>query len=391
MLDLGKVSQQIAHMAVEDQLVWEDLSKRLDTALGQLQLESGRFSAFVEKLTASKTSWLLAGMQESPEHTSPLPASPTPITVVATDGSQIAPSHHEVVAVFLVNIASVVLPYGTGERAELSSTPTLFYRDHELYVDYGGQRVQVTGEILGMRRTIMEFQCLTQKAATIKRQGHPACGLADGSLILWQLEGKPLDYQEPTLAQYLACLETARLERIPVAGYISRPRSRDLINALRVGLCPEVAPNCDRCPYRELPQLPCAEIEGLSDRRLFEKVLQPGERTLVFDSASRILEFYGAHRIGFFYLHVGTEVVRIEIPQWVAADRDLLDLVHTVAYTQAQKGSGYPIALAEAHQQAVVRGAEREMFYEMVTTVMVRRGMRAAMSPKNMRKRRMTV
>jgi hypothetical protein len=31
------------------------------------------------------------------------------------------------------------------------------------------------------------------------------------------------------------------------------------------------------------------------------------------------------------------------------------------------------------------------MFYEMVTTVLVRRGMRAAMSPKNMRKRRMTV
>ncbi|MDH3599901.1 MAG: DNA double-strand break repair nuclease NurA, partial [Candidatus Tectomicrobia bacterium] len=120
-------------------------------------------------------------------------------------------------------------------------------------------------------------------------------------------------------------------------------------------------------------------------------LLQPGERTQVFQSESRILESYGVHRIGFFYLHVGTEVVRIEIPHWVASDPELLNQIHAVAYTQADKGDGYPIALAEAHQQAVVRGSERNMFYEMVTTVLVRRGMRASMSPKNMRKRRMTV
>jgi hypothetical protein len=391
MLNLVKVSQQIAHMAVEDQLVWEDLSQRLAVALKQLRLESGRLEAFMHKLATSKTSWLLAGIGESPESIYALPATPPAVTVISTDGSQIVPSHHEVAAAFLVNIASVVLPYGTGERAELLSVPTLFFRDDDLYIDYGGQRVQVTGEILGMRRTIMEFQYLMQKANEAKRDGHPVCGMADGSLILWQLEGKPQDYQQPTLSQYLACLESARLRGVPVMGYISRPRSRDLINALRVGLCPEVAPNCDRCPYKMLPQLPCAEIEGLSDRRLFERLLQDGERSPVFDSGSRILEAYGAHRIGFFYLHVGSEVARIEIPQWVAAQSDWLDLVHAVAYTQAQKGGGYPIALAEAHQQAVVRGSERDMFYEMVTTVLVRRGMRAAMSPKNLRKRRMTV
>jgi hypothetical protein len=97
------------------------------------------------------------------------------------------------------------------------------------------------------------------------------------------------------------------------------------------------------------------------------------------------------HRIVFFYLHVGTEIVRVEVPQWVAASPTLLDLVHAVAYDQAQKGMGYPIALAEAHQHAVVRGAERDLFYEMVTTVLLRRGMRATISPKNLGKRRMTV
>ena len=391
MLDLAKVSQQVAYMASEDQLVWEDLSKRLDVAMDRMGTESDRFAEFAHKLMASKTSWLLAGMSEAPNQTYPLPPAPEAVTVVATDGSQIAPSHHEVASAFLVNVSSVVLPYGTGERAELSSSPTLFFRDEDLYLNYGGQRVQVTGEILGMRRSIMELERLIEKATHAKREGHPVCGLSDGSLIVWQLQGKPDDYQQPTLTQFLNGLESARQAGIPIAGYISRPRSRDLVNALRVGLCPETVPNCDRCPYRNDPQLPCAEIEGLSDQRLFQRLLEPGERSQVFRSSSQILESYGVHRVGFFYLNVGTEVVRIEIPQWVETDPNLLDLVHAVAYTQAEKGSGYPISLAEAHQQAVVRGTERDMFYEMVTTVLVRRGMQAAISPKNMRKRRMTV
>ncbi|MBM3223598.1 MAG: DNA double-strand break repair nuclease NurA [Candidatus Tectomicrobia bacterium] len=391
MLDLAKVSQQISRMAAEQQLVAEDGLKRLDKALGQLALESGRLPAFIRKLQASKTSWLVAGIRESLEKTYRLPPRPLAITVVATDGSQIAPSHHEVIPAFLLNISTVVLHYGTGERAELTSTPTLFYRDDDLYTDYGGQRVHVTGDLLGMRRTLMECQALLRQATRAQATGHRTCALSDGSLILWQLEGKPQDYKQTSLECYLGSLEQARQQQIPVAGYISRPRSRDVLNALRVGLCPETVAYCDRCPYMDLPRLPCAEIEGLSDRRLFENLLQPGERTAVFDSHSRILDDYGVHRIVFFYLHVGTEVVRIEVPQWVATSATLLNLVHAVAYDQAQKGMGYPVALAEAHQHAVVRGAERDLFYEMVTAVLLRRGVRATISPKNLGKRRMTV
>ena len=177
MLDLGKVSQQISRMAVEQQLVAEDRLKRLDKALGQLGLESGRLPAFMRKLQASKTSWLLAGIRESLENTYGLPPRPLAITIIATDGSQIAPSHHEVIPAFLLNISAVVLHYGTGERAELSSTPSLFYRDEDLYTDYGGQRVQVNGDLLGMRRTLMECQTLLRQATRAQESGHRACAL----------------------------------------------------------------------------------------------------------------------------------------------------------------------------------------------------------------------
>ena len=51
-----------------------------------------------------------------------------------------------------------------------------------------------------MRRTIMEFQSLLQQASAAQNSGHRTCALSDGSLILWQLEGKPADYQQPILA-----------------------------------------------------------------------------------------------------------------------------------------------------------------------------------------------
>jgi len=390
MLDLAEVNQQITKMAAEDHLAADDMAERLALAVERLHLESARWQAFVDKLSMSKTSWLVAAIHEPLNRTYGLPPRPEAVTVVAADGSQIMPSHHEVVPAFLLNIATVVLNYGNGGGAAFTSTPSLFYRDEDLYLDYGGERVQVSGDLLGMRRTLMEFGSLVDQAVAARSDG-AVCALSDGSLILWQLEGRPPDYQEATLTDYLACLDQGRQQGIPIIGYISRPRSRDVVNALRVGLCPEDAPNYDRCPYERDERPPCAQIEGLTDRRLFAKLLKAGERSQVFGSASRILNRYGAHRIGFFYLHVGSEIVRVELPQWVGTDAALLDLVHAVAYDQARKGMGYPVALAEAHQQAVVRGAERDLFYDMVTAVFRQRGAAMAVSPKNLRKRRMTV
>ena len=391
MLDLVEVNQQIAKMATESHLVADDMAERLALAVERLHLESARWQAFVDKIAMSKTSWLVAAIREPLNRTYGLPPRAGTVTVVAADGSQIMPSHHEVVPAFLLNIATVVLNYGNGGGAAFTSTPSLFYRDEDLYLDYGGERVQVTGDLLGMRRTLMEFGSLLDQAIAARDGGNAVCALSDGSLILWQLVERPPDYQESMLTGFLTCLERGNRQGIPVAGYISRPRSRDVVNALRIGLCPEDAPNYDRCPYERDERPPCAQIEGLTDRRLFAKLLKEGERTQVFGSSSRILDKYGAHRVGFFYLHVGSEVVRIELPQWVSTSPGLLDMVHAVAYDQAQKGMGYPVALAEAHQQAVVRGAERDLFYEMVTAVFRQRGAPMAVSPKNLRKRRMTV
>jgi NurA-like 5'-3' nuclease len=133
--------------------------------------------------------------------------------------------------------------------------------------------------------------------------------------------------------------------------------------------------------------LPCAVIEGVTDAMLFGQVLAPGERSAVFRSASQVLGEYGAHAVHFFYVHVGSEIARVEAPEWVVESPDLLERVHAVVVDQAEKGGGYPLALIEAHEKAVVRSAEREAFFRLLEEMLVRKGLPGAISSKGWSKR----
>ena len=277
------------------------------------------------------------------------------------------------------------------------SQPTLFYREEDLYPMWGGRRGFVDAEIVSARRGQMELEALADLAQEARNGGKTAVALSDGTLILWTLEGKPSDFREAVLGDELALFKRFREQGIPLAGYISHPGSTDVVNTLRVGLCPLDAPDCDRCPFPPdgddllSAGLPCAAIDGVTDRILFDRVLKPGERSGVFGSSSRILNDYGAHRILFFYVNVGVEIARAEVPAWVAEDEELLGLVHACVVDQAEKGDGYPIALAEAHERAVVRGTDRELFYKLLEDTFVMHDIKAQVSRKSFRKRGIAV
>jgi hypothetical protein len=357
----------------------------------------------------SRTSWLVARLSGPPDAAYPTPERPKRLTVIATDGSQIFPDRHEVSSCYLLNVGYVVIHYGTGERPTLASRPFLYYKEEDLYEEWEGRRTMVTRESVGMRRGALEFAYLADLAVQAKGEGRSVVGLSDGTLILWSLEGRPPDFRAAMLKAYLSAFERMRQARVPVAGYISSPGSADVVNALRVGLCPEEPTNCDRCPWkadlrerlieigREMEAsapsggLPCSPIEGVTDDILFARALRPGERSGVFRSQSKVLSDYGPHRISFFYLHTGSEISRVEIPQWVAEDADLLDLIHACVVDQAEKGKGYPIVLSEAHEKAVVRGADRDLFYKFLRDTFVQNDIRAEISLKSLKKLAATV
>ena len=55
---------------------------------------------------------------------------------------------------------------------------------------------------------------------------------------------------------------------------------------------------------------------------------------------------------------------------------------------QVQKGYGYPVALAEAHNQAVVRGGDRASFFGLLEQQLIKAGLRnVGTSYKEARKR----
>jgi hypothetical protein len=58
-----------------------------------------------------------------------------------------------------------------------------------------------------------------------------------------------------------------------------------------------------------------------------------------------------------------------------------------IIINQAQKGRGYPVCLAEAHEQAVVKGPDREFFYHMIQKIGYDYKQRINISQKSLKKR----
>jgi hypothetical protein len=193
---------------------------------------------------------------------------------------------------------------------------------------------------------------------------------------------------ERILPPILAAWERLRLAGIPLVSYLSAPRSGEATNFLRLKTCPQLTPDCKtHCPG-QADAAPCNRLKPLRDAVLWSALLAAGERGPLWRSNARILDDYGRHRVYFCYLHVGLEVARVEMPEWVARDPAQLDRALSLVLSQVQKGYGYPIALAEAHNQAVVRGSDRARFFSLLEREMVKAGLRhIGTSYKEARKR----
>ena len=90
-------------------------------------------------------------------------------------------------------------------------------------------------------------------------------------------------------------------------------------------------------------------------------------------------------------LNTGEEVARVEVPEWTARDKKLVELVHAVLVDQVEKGFGYPAVLARADDRAVISLSDRTVLDTLVRQEMARRGFLARPSAKLHRKQVRTV
>ena len=395
-LDLTKVAAQVGSMVARLKASGEDREKRLQNALNILQDKSLDLERLSKKIEASQTTWLVAGLVDGLAPHYPAPPLPPEFSVLATDGSNIDVDRHKSTRCYLINIGSVILRYGAQPEALLDSFPSLYFGDEDLVIAPDGAKGReqpVEGALLGIKRGVDECRELAKLAAELPKDS-PALALLDGSLILWGLAGKVYpDFVTEALLNkgFLRHLEEMRKlnaeRRLSLASYISFPRSTDVVNALRVALCPHEIIDTDRL-CKECQSRDCDTVAGVQDRELFASVLAPGERSALFTSQSSIVKKnYGGHWVYFFYLRVDDEIARVEIPQWVARDENLLNLTHALVLDQCRRGQGYPVALSEAHEQAVVTTADKESFWQLVESLMVDEHLPSPTSAKSFSKR----
>ncbi len=392
-LDLNKVATQVSTMISRLKDAREERQQRLQFALDTLRNPAIDLDDLQRKIAASRTTWLVADLVEGLDRRYQTPPAPAEFTVMASDGSHIDVDRHRSTRCYLINIGSVVINYGSKPDATLTSSPRLYSSDEDLVITpTGGGREQVVeGTLLGIKRATEECRQLADLAAELPA-GSTSLALLDGTLILWGLEAYPEFVTEALLTNgLLRCLDDMRRlntdRKVAIASYISFPRSTDVVNVLRVAICPHQPPDCDRCcPPGKVRD--CEAVAGVRDRELFMNLLESGERSALFISPSRIVkERYGEHRVYFFYIRVDDEIARIEIPQWVAENESLLNLAHSLTLDQCRRGHGYPVVLSEAHEQAVVTGMDRENFWELVESSMVAEHLPSLGSAKSLSKR----
>jgi hypothetical protein len=394
-LDLSKLIGQIVDLAAHLKSKEAGREAKLEFAMKTLKSSAADLDALKQKVEASKTTWLVAGPNESADLRQTALLCPENFIVLGSDGSHIDVDRHQSAHCFLINIGTAKLRYGRNPDAQLLNFPSLYFRDVDVTITSDdGRQVPVEGQLLGIKRSIEECRILVEKASELEAD-LPVIMLLDGSLIFWRLAEQV--YQDFIIREllidgflkYLGQLkDISRGRQLAVASYISFPRSTDVVNLLRLAVCPHTVVDCDRYCSGKFSARKCDSLSGLLDRDLFNRLLAPGERSAVFSSRSSVVtKYYGANEVNFFYIRLDREVARIEVPLWVAEDEKLLGLVHCSVLNQCRLGLGYPVALSEAHEQAVINTADREQFWRLVEQVMIEDGIFPISSAKSESKR----
>ncbi|NPA26299.1 MAG: DNA double-strand break repair nuclease NurA [Chloroflexi bacterium] len=288
----------------------------------------------------------------------PPPQDPR-VTIRAADGSQISPDHHAPVYYGLVNLAAVEMRPG--------QTPAIL-RETQLYTEADLVDKENDVAYIASMRDVGELRLLGARISP-GQTGYPQIGLLDGPLEFWRRGAGEQAMQH--LARTYSTLLAQWVERgMVIAGYVDRPRSATVVRMLalldmvqqgRLSLQPESGGPVVR-PSEVYQHWP-----GLTDATLWLTVLRPGQRSPLFRTWVPVTpdpqRAPGTHP-HFFYFRLphGRGLARVDIPEAVAQAPHQVDLLHRALWHQVHliPERYYPYVLIRAHEEAVVRYAERE-------------------------------
>ena len=333
----------------------------------------------------------------------PEPSPPRDWMAISVDGSHIDVDRHLPLRCYLINLGGCAIIYGVDPDCQFFSEPTLAAGDGDLYLrpdDGSNAETPVSGALLGALRTVREVERLADAVDT-SPPTTPVLALLDGTLAFWDIQrGSYPRYVVDSLVNdrlrgALARLRAASRRDRPVAlaAYTSRPQTTEVAGAVRACLCVSNPVECTRrCSARRSDLAQCDGAAGFDDRELFDALLEPGHRSPLYRTGRRASHFaldlaVGAEWSQFYYVNSGTEIARVEVPDWVAEDPQLLEMGHAMLAKQCELGLGYPVVISEAHEQAVVSGRDREEFRKLALLLMDQNGLPTPESAKTVSKR----
>jgi hypothetical protein len=376
-LDFQQVYQKIKEIGATVQQRKKTLEERRGQARAIMLAHADNLDGLRYKVESAKAAdpniRCALPLNERLDFHAPPPALPLNATLIAADGSQINPDRHGAVQFGLINVGAIILRLNSGEAPIIRTDSQLLF-DDELFTASGNP---LTDGMVALRRDLKERAKLHELATEFDGDGTPVITFTDGPIELWGAkDGEDASAFEEGLNNYLSVLSQLQGRGVTTAGYVDKPAADLVIRLLELT---EATPE-DLQKLREYHPL-----RGVSDRWLFgEKknpLLSPGERSAVFTLQSKSEKYYkGVLALHFFYLNAGTEgrpwPVRVEIPQWVAADPEKLGILHAVLVSQCRMmgEKPYPYLLHRSHEIAVVSHEERQQVEQMLDLELRRNG-----------------
>ncbi len=200
--------------------------------------------------------------------------------------------------------------------------------------------------------------------------------LLDGALILSHINVLNRNIREIYVKAITKLLELSENTHSPVIGFIDVTMPRDI--TLMMHFLFELK----KCK--------------LSDTRLFS-YLSWGERTASFvcdrddrrgEESVSVLDNYGRFKnsIAFFYMRSSNGLpARVEFPAWVYKDQ-LIDRIADIVRAECVIRGNYPDILMRAHEAALIRMSEHDLFYGMLDNFCKVHGIKINKSAKNFHK-----
>jgi hypothetical protein len=369
-IDYQQLSKQIKELGENAPIQQQELQRKRQEAAELLKIyaQEGdvlrlKVQEIVRKHDSSLRCAVPAGSGEPLDGHYHLPPLPPTATLLAADGSQINYNRHAEVDYSLINVGAIQMRLGSAAPPQTFIECKLFY-DEQLY--------NQTDATLALSRDLNERSILARLADQAEP---PVITFTDGPVELWGVRDASAEetttFQE-SMVQYLQALNLLWELRAITAGYVDKPAANLVVRLLEIA----------RATPEDLEKIRhCQPLRGVTDKTLFWDLLAPGERSAVFALQSQSAKSYpGPLALHFFYLNVGRLghpwLARVEIPAWVAEERQQLDTLHAVLIDQCRMlgARPYPYLLHRAHETALVRLEERDQVTQMIALELRRRG-----------------